>query len=141
MQGHLIGISRPFTNSGIIDLQSNPVAGDVLVITGGRQAGLAPTQPIAGVGGPGDFHLQWRHAQARHGPQRGGCRNALRYVGRRRHVGWPGRRNKHGNPQCRGRGVALTVGDGILVTEVLNPARSAAGAFSLERRPYHRWRV
>ena len=54
LQGHLIGV-QTFTNSGTIDLQSNPVAGDVLVITGGRQAGLAPTQPIAGVGGPGTF--------------------------------------------------------------------------------------
>ena len=35
LQGHLIGVST-FTNSGIIDLQSNPVAGDVLVITGAR---------------------------------------------------------------------------------------------------------
>ena len=40
LQGHLIGVST-FTNSGIIDLQSNPVAGDVLVITGARQAGVA----------------------------------------------------------------------------------------------------
>ena len=38
LQGHLIGV-QTFTNSGIIDLQSNPVAGDVLVITGGRVAG------------------------------------------------------------------------------------------------------
>ena len=42
LQGHLIGVET-FTNSGIIDLQSNPVAGDVLVITGARQAGLGPT--------------------------------------------------------------------------------------------------
>ena len=45
LQGHLIGVST-FTNSGIIDLQSNPVAGDVLVITGARQAGVV---------GPGTF--------------------------------------------------------------------------------------
>jgi hypothetical protein len=42
LQGHLIGVST-FTNSGIIDLQSNPVAGDVLVITGSRTAGVAGT--------------------------------------------------------------------------------------------------
>ena len=35
LQGHLIGVTT-FTNSGTIDLQSNPVAGDVLVITGAR---------------------------------------------------------------------------------------------------------
>ena len=31
-----------------------------------------------------------------------------------------------------GGGGALTVGDGILVMQVLDPARSAAGAFSLQ---------
>src|SRR5262245_22388981 len=36
LQGHLIGVTT-FTNSGIIDLQSNPAAGDVLVLTGSRQ--------------------------------------------------------------------------------------------------------
>ena len=96
LQGHLIGVTT-FTNSGIIDLQSNPVAGDVLVITGAR----------AGRGcRPRHLHLQWRHAEARHGAQRGRRRNALRYVGRRRHVGRRGRRNKHGNPQRRRRGCA-----------------------------------
>ena len=40
---------------------------------------------------PRHLHLQWRHAEARHGAQRGRRRNALRYVGRRRHVGWRGR--------------------------------------------------
>jgi autotransporter family porin len=54
LQGHLVGVAS-FTNSGTIDLQSNPVAGDVLVITGARQAGLAATQPIAAVAGPGTF--------------------------------------------------------------------------------------
>ena len=42
LQGHLIGVNT-FTNSGIIDLQSNPAAGDVLVITGARQAGVPGT--------------------------------------------------------------------------------------------------
>ena len=46
LQGHLIGVST-FTNSGIIDLQSNSVAGDVLVITGAGQASAD--------GGPGTF--------------------------------------------------------------------------------------
>ena len=91
LQGHLIGVgASTFINSGIIDLQSNPAAGDVLVITGcadGR--GCRPRH----------LHLQWRHAEARHGPQRGRRRNALRYVGRGWHVGRRGRPNKHGNPQ------------------------------------------
>jgi hypothetical protein len=54
LQGQMIGVAT-FTNSGVIDLQSNPVPGDVLVITGGRQAGLAPTHPTAGGGGPGTY--------------------------------------------------------------------------------------
>src|SRR5262245_16925536 len=53
LQGHLVGVTT-FTNSGTIDLQSNPVAGDVLVITGGRQAGLGVNPLIVGPG-PGTF--------------------------------------------------------------------------------------
>ena len=121
LQGHLIGVTT-FTNSGIIDLQSNPVAGDVLVITGARQAGAR---------GPRHLRLQWRHAEARHGAQRGRRRNALRYVGRRRHIGWRGRPTQMAIRNAGGGG-ALTVGDGILVTQVLDPTRSAPGAFSLQ---------
>ena len=77
LQGHLIGV-QTFTNSGTIDLQSNPVAGDVLVITGARQAGVVPAPAPS---------FPWRHAEARHGAQRGRRRNALRYIGRRRHKG------------------------------------------------------
>ncbi|MGO4677868.1 autotransporter outer membrane beta-barrel domain-containing protein [Bosea sp. 2YAB26] len=38
LQGQLIGV-HSFVNSGVIDLQANPVAGDVLTITGARTAG------------------------------------------------------------------------------------------------------
>ena len=38
VQGQIVGASS-FTNSGVIDLQANPVAGDVLVITGATTAG------------------------------------------------------------------------------------------------------
>ena len=50
LQGHLIGVNDVFTNSGTIDLQSNPVAGDVLVITGARRPVFpapAPSSPTA----------------------------------------------------------------------------------------------
>ena len=50
LQGHLIGVST-FTNSGTIDLQNNPVAGDVLVITGSRQAGVPGTGTFIANGG------------------------------------------------------------------------------------------
>ena len=41
LQGHLIGVAT-FTNSGVIDLQSNPAAGDVLVITGSAHRRALP---------------------------------------------------------------------------------------------------
>src|SRR5262249_60671034 len=50
LQGHLIGV-QTFTNSGTIDLQSNPAAGDVLVITGARQAGVPGTGTYISNGG------------------------------------------------------------------------------------------
>ena len=124
LQGHLIGVST-FTNSGIIDLQSNPAAGDVLVITGARQAN--------GVAGPGtyisnggtlklDTVLNQGDAATRSdtlvvdGTQVGaGATNMVIH-------------------NAGGMG-ALTVGDGILVVQVLDPARSAAGAFSLTGAP------
>ena len=96
LQGHLIGVST-FTNSGTIDLQSNPVAGDVLVITGARQAGVA---------GPGTFISNGGTLKLDTVLNEGGRRNALRHVGRRRHVGRPARRDKHVNPQRRRRGCA-----------------------------------
>ncbi len=40
VQGQLLGATT-FTNSGIIDLQANPAAGDVLLVTGGHTAGTA----------------------------------------------------------------------------------------------------
>jgi autotransporter family porin len=50
LQGHLIGV-QTFINSGIIDLRSNPAAGDVLVITGARQAGVPGTGTYISNGG------------------------------------------------------------------------------------------
>ena len=87
LQGQMIGVAT-FTNSGVIDLQSNPVAGDVLVITGGPHRGRCRRRHV---------HLQRRLADARHGAQRGRRRNALRYVGRRRHV----RRRRRGDKDFR----------------------------------------
>ena len=51
LQGHLVGV-QTFTNSGIIDLQSNPVAGDVLVITGGRRLAWRPRRPSRALAAP-----------------------------------------------------------------------------------------
>ena len=133
LQGHLIGV-QTFTNSGIIDLQSNPVAGDVLVITGARQAGLAPAQPIAGVPGPGTFISNGGVLRLDTVLNQGGAAtrsDTLVVDGTSVGAGGPTSmviRNAGGTG-------ALTLGDGILVAEVLNPALSASGAFSLTAAP------
>jgi outer membrane autotransporter protein len=120
LQGHLIGVST-FNNSGTIDLQSNPAAGDVLVITGARQAGTA---------GPGTFISNGGTLRLDTVLNEGGpATRSDTLVVDGTLVGAGGAtgmaiRNAGGTP-------ALTVNDGILVVQVLNPARSASGAFSL----------
>ena len=120
LQGHLIGVTT-FTNSGTIDLQSNPAAGDVLVITGARLAGTA---------GPGTFISNGGTLKLDTVLNQGGAATRSdTLVVDGTSVGAGGAtimaiRNAGG-------GGALTVGDGILVTQVLNPARSASGAFRL----------
>jgi outer membrane autotransporter protein len=120
LQGHLIGVTM-FSNSGIIDLQSNPAAGDVLVITGARQAGMAGLGTFISNGGSLKLDTVLNEGGAATqsdtlvvdgtsvGPQ-GATQTFIRNAG--------------------GAG-ALTVGDGILVVEVLDKTRSAVGAFSL----------
>ena len=93
LQGQLLGVTT-FTNSGTIDLQSNPAAGDVLVITGGH---------TPGANGGGTFISNGGTLKLEHGAQPRRRRNALRYISRRRHVGRLRRRNKHSNPQRRRR--------------------------------------
>ena len=130
LQGHLIGV-QTFTNSGIIDLQSNPVAGDVLVITGARQAGVA---------GPGTFISNGGTLKLDTVLNEGGAATRSdTLVVDGTSVGAGGATNMV--IRNAGGAGALTVGDGILVVQVLDPARSAAGAFSLQRRLHHRRRI
>jgi outer membrane autotransporter protein len=129
VQGHLVGVAT-FTNSGIIDLQSNPVAGDVLVITGARQAGLVPTPLIVGPG-PGTFISNGGTLRLDTVLNEGGtATRSDTLVVDGTSVG-PGGPTSMAIRNAGGVG-ALTVGDGILVTQVLNPALSASGAFSLQ---------
>ena len=124
LQGHLIGVTT-FTNSGTIDLQSNPVAGDVLVITGARQAGVA---------GPGTFISNGGTLRLDTVLNQGGAATRSdTLVVDGTSVG-PGGATNMAIRNAGGAG-ALTVGDGILVVQVLDPARSAAGAFSLAAAP------
>ena len=110
-----------FTNSGTIDLQSNPVAGDVLVITGARQAGVP---------GPGTFISNGGTLRLDTVLNEGGAATRSdTLVVDGTSVG-AGGATSMAIRNAGGAG-ALTVGDGILVAEVLNPARSASGAFSL----------
>jgi Autotransporter beta-domain/Autochaperone Domain Type 1 len=130
LQGHLIGV-QTFTNSGIIDLQSNPVAGDVLVITGARQAGLVPTQPIAGLPGPGTFISNGGTLRLDTVLNEGGAATRSdTLVVDGTSVG-PGGPTSMAIRNAGGAG-ALTVGNGILVVQVLAPTLSASGAFSLQ---------
>ena len=121
LQGHLIGVTT-FTNSGTIDLQSNPVAGDVLVITGARQAGVA---------GPGTFISNGGTLKLDTVLNEGGAATRSdTLVVDGTSVGAGGATNMA--IRNAGGAGALTVGDGILVVQVLDPARSAPGAFSLQ---------
>ena len=120
LQGHLIGV-QTFTNSGIIDLQSNPVAGDVLVITGARQAGVA---------GPGTFISNGGTLRLDTVLNEGGAATRSdTLVVDGISVGANGATNMA--IRNAGGAGALTVDDGILVVQALNPANSAPGAFSL----------
>jgi Autochaperone Domain Type 1 len=128
LQGHLVGVST-FINSGTIDLQSNPVAGDVLVITGARQAGLAVNPLIAGPG-PGTFISDGGTLKLDTVLNQGdvATRSDTLVVDTTSVRGGPTNiivRN------ARAGAEALTVNDGILVVQVLNPTLSDPRAFSL----------
>ena len=113
--GPLLGVTT-FTNSGTIDLQSNPVAGDVLVITGARQRRARTAAR--------HVHFQRRPTLDRH-------RRSTRVAPLLDPTYWWSTTRlsapvaQHAVcPQCRGRG-ALTVGDGILVVQALNGGTTA----------------
>ena len=124
LQGQFLGVAN-FNNSGTIDLQANPAAGDVLVISGGRSPGAAGTgtfvsdggvlrvDTMLNAGGSGS-HSDVLVVDGTGLGQGGPTQLAVRHAG--------------------GLG-AVTTGDGILVVEVLDSGRSAAGAFSLTGAP------
>ena len=120
LQGQMIGVTT-FTNSGTIDLQANPVPGDVFVITGARTAGVA---------GPGTYISNGGSLMLDTVLNEGGAATLSdTLVVDGTSVG-AGGATKTSIRNAGGAG-AETVGDGILVVQVLDPARSAAGAFSL----------
>ena len=120
LQGQLLGVAN-FTNSGMIDLHSDPVAGDVLAISGGRQAGVA---------GPGTYISNGGTLTLDTVLNEGGvATRSDTLVVDGTSVG-PKGATKTEILNAGGEG-ALTPGDGILVVQVLDPTRSASGAFTL----------
>ena len=119
LQGQMIGVAK-FTNSGVIDLQSDPVAGDVLVITGARTAAAA---------GPGQFISDGGSLMLDTVLNQGGVatRSDTLVVDATK-VGAGATKIFVHNVGGSGE---LTVGNGILVVQVKGQPRSAAGAFSL----------
>jgi hypothetical protein len=120
LQGHLIGVAT-YTNSGVIDLHSNPVAGDVLVITNARQAGVAGSGTFVSNGGALNLDTVLN--------QGGATTISDTLVVDGTSVG-AGGATKINIRNAGGEG-ALTPGDGILVVEVKDATRSATGAFAL----------
>jgi outer membrane autotransporter protein len=120
LQGHLIGVAT-FTNSGIIDLQSNPIPGDVLVITGAHQAGLIGSGTYISNGGTLKLDTVLNEG--------GTATLSDTLVVDGTSVG-PLGATKTDIHNAGGKG-ALTVGDGILVVQVMDPTRSVNGAFAL----------
>jgi outer membrane autotransporter protein len=120
VQGQILGATT-FTNSGVIDLQANPVAGDVLVISGGHAPGTSGGGTFISNGGSLliDTVLNQGGAASHSdilvvdGTQVGAAGATLMSV---HNAGGAG---------------AETVGNGIPVVQVLDPSRSAGGAFAL----------
>ena len=123
VQGQILGATT-FTNSGTIDLQANPVAGDVLLISGGHTPGANGGGTFISSGGRLllDTELNEGGAASRSdvlvvdGTSVGAGGATTTVI---RNAGGAG---------------AETVGDGILVVQVLDPTRSAPGAFALPVR-------
>ena len=124
LQGQLIGVNK-FDNFGTIDLQQNPAAGDVLVITG--------TNPFTGAAGPhpGTFVPDGGTLKLDTVLNKGGTetRSDTLVVDGIPNVG-AGGATTIAVRNAGGMG-ALTQGDGILVVQVLDNTRSVGGAFSL----------
>ena len=120
VQGQILGATT-FTNSGTIDLQANPVAGDVLLISGGH---------TPGANGGGTFISNGGSLMLDTVLNEGGAATLSdTLVVDGTSVGPKGATQTF--IRNAGGGGALTQGDGILVVQVLDPARSAAGAFAL----------
>jgi outer membrane autotransporter protein len=119
VQGQILGATT-FTNSGTIDLQANPVAGDVLLISGGH---------TPGVNGGGTFISNGGRLLIDTVLNEGGAASRSDVLVVDGTSVGPGGATGMSIRNAGGTG-AVTVGNGILVAQVLDPSRSAAGAFT-----------
>jgi hypothetical protein len=130
LQGKLLGVAT-FTNSGLIDLQSNPVACDVLVITG---TSVTVNPLLSAASFPGTYisdggTLKLDTVLNEGGPTASQS-DVLVVDGTSLGPLGTNLATKIDIRNAGGKG-ALTEGDGILVVQVLDPARSAPGVFTL----------
>jgi outer membrane autotransporter protein len=122
VQGQILGAGT-FRNSGVINLQANPVAGDVLVISGGQIPGTSGVGTFVSDGGAmmidtrldvgGPTSLSDVLVVDGTATEAGATRLLVR------NAGGPG---------------AVTTGNGIPVVEVLDRTRSDTDAFALSQR-------
>ena len=119
VQGQILGV-QTFTNSGIIDLTANPVAGDVLVISGGHTAGTDGGGVFVANGGTLRLNTVLNEGGAN-------SQSDMLVVDSTRLGSAP-----TGIVVNNAGGMgAETVGDGIALVEVLNKGASADGVFAL----------
>ncbi len=120
VQGQILGATT-FSNTGTIDLQANPVPGDVLLISGGHTPGTTGGGTFIASGG----RLLLDTVLNEGGPA--SRSDVLVVDGTSVDAGGA---TKMTIRNAGGAG-ALTVGDGILVVQVLDLGRSAPDAFAL----------
>jgi outer membrane autotransporter protein len=120
VQGQILGTTT-FTNSGTIDLQANPVVGDVLLISGGH---------TPGANGGGTFISNGGRLLLDTVLNEGGAASRSDVLVVDGTSVGPGGATRLFARNAGGAG-ALTVDNGILVVQALDPGRSAAGVFAL----------
>src|SRR6516225_4890023 len=121
LQGQLLGVTT-FTNSGTIDLQANPAAGDVLLITGGHTPGVNGGGTYISNGGTLKLDTVLNQGDV--------ATRSDTLVIDGTSVGGLGPTNMIIRNAVVGV-EALTIKDGILVVQVIDPTRSDPRAFSL----------
>ena len=119
LQGQILGV-QTFINSGTIDLTANPVAGDVLVISGGQTAGTNGGGVFVANGGT----LRLNTVLNAGGPN---SQSDMLVVDSTR-LGSAATGILVSNAGGLG---GLTTGNGIALVEVLNKSASANGVFTL----------